>query len=442
MLQLGLRTRSLGSLGDSVGSSYLRCGASVLLLSAGLFLGATGGATAVADTDSESGGSSADGDGAADGSSQDGSTASSPAGPTATDPTGSVTDTPSTTLVTSTFGSGATADPQPSSGEISAAEAGGTDTETTESDLVAGKPSSNEPGPTVVEPLTNIIDSGPTVVASVPSVVEPPPTVDPPAAAFPPPAAAVPPLVATVLPPVPGPATPVANVFAPVPVLIEQAFDVVAALEEMLTSVAGAVVSFTQPQADLFALLGFAGVDPALGGVGGHAGRGLSTASVLDPMVSPLQMVLPRSAFPAIPSAGDATEDAALAGITTMLASQESSLPAQAPPMPDGVIPVGVQEFFQQVVEEVKRSPGLAVLAAAALPGLGGLLVVTAAGIRLGYRQAKAGFALHAADIARFARSGPIGVVRSGSLIAARSRPLNVVRAGPLHAGCVLDEAA
>jgi hypothetical protein len=388
----------------------------------------------VADTDSESGGSSADGDGGADGSSQeDGSTASSPAGATATDPTGSITDTLSTTPtgVTSTFGSAATEDLQPSSGDSSTAEPAGADTETTGSDPVAAEPSPIEPGPTVVEPVTNVVESGPSVVASAPSVVEPPPTVDPPAA--------------TVLPPVPGPATPVANVFAPVPVLISQPFDAVAALEEMLTSVAGAVVSFTQPQADLFALLGFAGVDPALGGVGGHAGRGLSTAAgalVLDPMVSPLQMILPRSAFPAIPSAGDATEDAALAAITTMLASQESSLPAQAPPMPDGVIPVGVQEFFQQVVEEVKRSPGLAVLAAAALPGLGGLLVVTAAGIRLGFRQAKAGFALHAAGIARFARSGPIGVVRSGSLIAVRSRPLKVVRAGPLHAGCVLDEAA
>jgi hypothetical protein len=388
----------------------------------------------VADTDSESGGSSADGDGGADGSSQeDGSTASSPAGATATDPTGSITDTLSTTPtgVTSTFGSAATEDLQPSSGDSSTAEPAGADTETTGSDFVAAEPSPIEPGPTVVEPVTNVVESGPSVVASAPSVVEPPPTVDPPAA--------------TVLPPVPGPATPVANVFAPVPVLIAQAFDVVAALEEMLASVAGAVVSFTQPQADLFALLGFAGVDPALGGVGGHAGRGLSTAagaSVLDPMVSPLQMVLPRSALPAVPSAGDATEDAARAGITAMLASQESSLPAQAPPMPDGVIPVGVQEFFQQVVEEVKRSPGLAVLAAAALPGLGGLLVVTAAGIRLGFRQAKAGCALHAAGIARFARSGPIGVVRSGSLIAVRSRPLNVVRAGPLHAGCVLDEAA
>jgi hypothetical protein len=392
----------------------------------------------VADTDSESGGSSADGDGAADGASQDGSTASSPAGPTATDPTGSVTDTPSTTLVhvTSTFGSGATADPQPSSGEISAAEAGGTDTETTEPDLVAGKPSSNEPGPTVVEPLTNVIESGPTVVASAPVVVEPLPTVDPPAP--------------TVLAPVPGPPTPVATVVAPVPALIAPAIGVVAALEEMLTSVAGAVLSFTQLQTDLFSLLGVPGVNPGLGGVGGHAGRGLSTAaggSALDPMVSPLQMVLPRSAFPAIPSAGDAADDAALAGITTMLASQGSSLPAQAPPTLDGVIPVGVQEFFQQVVEELKRSPGLAVLAAAALPGLGGLLFVTAAGMRLGYRQAKAGLTLHAAGIARFARNGPIGVARSGSLIALRPRPARVARAGPLHVARtgrlhVLDEAA
>jgi hypothetical protein len=434
-------------------SSYLRFAAGVFLLSTGLFLGATGGATAVADTDS--GGSTADGDGGADGSSQDSSTASSPAGSTATDPIGSITDTLSKTLrrVTSTFGSGATAehrrgmfawtdggfhdwrefDKQPSTGaESSTTEAGGTDTETTESDLVAAEPSPVEPVPTVVEPVTNVVEPGPSVVASAPSVVEPVPTVDPP--------------VTTVLPPVPGPATPVANVVAPIPVLIAQATDVVAALEEMLTSVAGAVVSFTQLQPDLISLLGVAGVDPVLGGVGGHDGRGLSTAagaSVLaPPMVSPLQMVLPRSGFPAIPSAGNATEVAPLAGIATTLLSQESSLPAQAPPMPDGVIPMAVRKFFQQAFEELKRSPGLAVLAATALPGVGGLLIVTAAGVRLGYRQAKAGFALHTAGIARFARSGPIGVVRSGSLIAVRPRPLQVVRARPLHAGCVLDEAA
>ena len=41
----------------------------------------------------------------------------------------------------------------------------------------------------------------------------------------------------------------------------------------------------------------------------------------------------------------------------------------------------------------------LAALAALALPGAGGLLTLTAGGVRLGYRQAKAGFALRTAGI-------------------------------------------
>ena len=49
----------------------------------------------------------------------------------------------------------------------------------------------------------------------------------------------------------------------------------------------------------------------------------------------------------------------------------------------------------------------LAALAALALPGAGGLTILTAAGVRVGYRQAKAGFAVRAAGIARFARPGP-----------------------------------
>jgi hypothetical protein len=56
------------------------------------------------------------------------------------------------------------------------------------------------------------------------------------------------------------------------------------------------------------------------------------------------------------------------------------------------------------------------------VPGIGGLLIVCAAGIRVGYRQAKAGLALRASGIARFAGPGPMGVVRSGSLIALHSR--------------------
>ncbi len=74
----------------------------------------------------------------------------------------------------------------------------------------------------------------------------------------------------------------------------------------------------------------------------------------------------------------------------------------------------------------------LAALAALALPGAGGLTILTAAGVRVGYRQAKAGFAVRTAGIARFARPGavPLGVVRSGSLVVVRPRALRVVRAG------------
>ena len=86
---------------------------------------------------------------------------------------------------------------------------------------------------------------------------------------------------------------------------------------------------------------------------------------------------------------------------------------------------------------------GLAALAALALPGAGGLVVLTAAGVRVGYRQAKAGFVLRTAGIARFARPGavPLGVVRSGSVVV-RPRALPVVRAGAFSAGGLLDKVA
>jgi hypothetical protein len=94
----------------------------------------------------------------------------------------------------------------------------------------------------------------------------------------------------------------------------------------------------------------------------------------------------------------------------------------------------------------------LAALAALALPGAGGLTILTAAGVRVGYRQAKAGFAVRTAGIAGFARPGavPLGVVRSGSLVVVRPRALSVVRPGALRvvrpgavsAGCLLDEVA
>jgi hypothetical protein len=48
------------------------------------------------------------------------------------------------------------------------------------------------------------------------------------------------------------------------------------------------------------------------------------------------------------------------------------------------------------------RSAGLSQVAALAVPGLGGMLVLTGAGGLVGYRQAKAGRAVHTTGTARF----------------------------------------
>ena len=71
-------------------------------------------------------------------------------------------------------------------------------------------------------------------------------------------------------------------------------------------------------------------------------------------------------------------------------------------------------------------------------------MILTAAGVRVGYRQAKAGFAVHTAGIARFARPGavPLGVVRSGSAVVIRLRAVPAVRPGAFSAGCLLDKVA
>ncbi|OBG84717.1 hypothetical protein A5699_26290 [Mycobacterium sp. E802] len=67
-------------------------------------------------------------------------------------------------------------------------------------------------------------------------------------------------------------------------------------------------------------------------------------------------------------------------------------------------------------------------LLSTALPGLGGVFAAAVTGVRIGYRQAKWGVTLRTTELARFARQGPIGTVRSGSLIAVHTR---TARPGP-----------
>ncbi|MGB3673370.1 MAG: hypothetical protein WA988_02905, partial [Candidatus Nanopelagicales bacterium] len=95
--------------------------------------------------------------------------------------------------------------------------------------------------------------------------------------------------------------------------------------------------------------------------------------------------------------------------------------------------PVGEQQsLIDRAFDALLVPLSLWALFTGALPGLAGLLIVFGAGTRVGYRQAKAGFAVRVAGIGRFARPGPLGVVRSGSLVTLHQRRTAV---GRIHHG-------
>jgi hypothetical protein len=497
--------------------SHLRLVACVCVLTAGLLMGGAGGAVAVADPGSS--GTAAHGD--------DGTNTSGQGSSTATRPVGNVSDTPRKRIqgVTSTLGSGRKPGQQPSTGsESPKSEFGGTGSkdekkdsggqsgqqpstgtespenqpggteptdETNDSGIVAAVPdpvaavtnvvapvpndvapvTTVAPVPDVVAPVTTVapvpdVVAPVTTVAPVPDVVAPVTTVVP-----------VPDVVApvTTVAPVPNLVAPVSDVIAliqdmlasdagavvpltqlqsdlssllgiagvaPVPNLVVPVSDVIALIQDKLASVAGAVVPLTQLQSALYSfLLGIAGVEPVVAGVGGVAGAGLSPAAgasvasqlLLDLVPAGIPGVprgLPLAGIPGVPLAGNAATGVATLDVAV---GRASALPAMAPPAPNGAIPMGEQSFFRDACELLLHA-SLWALAAVALPGVGGLAVFTAAGVRVGYVQAKAGFVLRAAGIARFAGPGPLGVVRSGSLIGVRPRALRVVRPGALSA--------
>jgi hypothetical protein len=88
---------------------------------------------------------------------------------------------------------------------------------------------------------------------------------------------------------------------------------------------------------------------------------------------------------------------------------------------PEAALPEGLQTFLH-TYGGIIVAVSLSAMFAAALPGLIGLVIPVAAGMSIGYRQAKAGRALRTTGIAHLAPSAPIGVVRSGTLIALRPK--------------------
>ena len=374
--------------------SHLRFAAGVCVLAAGLLMASAGGAVAVADSDSS--GSAAPGDGGTNASAQGGTTARSPVG----DVTGTLRET--IQRVSSTLGSGRQPGQQPFHRRE---KPGGRAWRHGHHGREVG------PGPRRavpnVAPVPVAVAPVPVAVAPVPVAVAPVP--DAAARRFPMRAALVPNLVG-----------PVSDVIAPV--------------QDMLTSVAGAVVPLTQLQSDLSSfLLGITGAEPVEGGLQGFDGAGLSATAGAS-VASQLRLVRQLSGVPGVPVAGN-TGTATLGGIAASVfgamseAGRASSLPGMAPPAPNGAIPMGVRSFLRHAVSDLPVAVSVAALAAVALPGVGGLVILILAGVRIGYRQAKAGFVLRTAGIARFAGPGPLGVVRSGSLVVVRPRGLRVVRA-------------
>ncbi len=216
----------------------------------------------------------------------------------------------------------------------------------------------------------------------------------------------------------------------------------------MFTSVFGAVVPLTQLQSDLYSfLLGLTGVAPVENGLGGIDGSEWSAAAdaTVASQLRQLRLV-PLPAGVPVPLTAK-VEAATLGGIAASIfstmseAGRASSVLGIAPPAPNGAIPVGVRSFLPHSFGDLPRVASLWALVATALPGLGGLVILTLAGVRIGYRQAKAGFVLRTAGIARFARPGPLGIVRSGSLVVVRPRGLRVVRPGASRAGSLLEVA-
>jgi len=218
--------------------------------------------------------------------------------------------------------------------------------------------------------------------------------------------------------------------------------DVITSMETLLTAAADSVVSITQLPGDLATYWGV------------PTSTVSSTVNITRPNAAPAPVTLAggprrlgRSPFDPLAVVAPAVAD--YPRVTSLatpepLAAPVIVTPPAAPPAP-AAEPVAapqnrsaVPAFIKGAVAAVVLSVSLWALFTAALPGLSGLAALSATGMRIGYRQAKAGSALHATELGRFVASGPIGIVRSDSLIALRPRSS---RAGASRRQ-VLDTAA
>ncbi len=421
--------------------TQLRFALGACVLSAGLLAGSAGEGIAAADPETA------------------GSTAASQSVDSSSQGVSSTTGQVESTAVAGSSDSLGNSSHEQSAGSQATMTMGATTTNTQEpaaagtNEAVASVAKSEESGSTTT--VTTKVASGPAVVESHSSVVVPPPTtvVTPRSTAAAP--KAVDPRVvlqttAPVLKAVANAASAVAvfpGVIAKLPTSPTPVTDVITAIQDMVTSVGAVGVSLARMPSDLASLLGFPVMGPGaiVGVVNGEIGRSLygaprSVAAAPASGGSDVSQLLMNSGID-VSSPSSVLRHTSLSGVRATGLSQDVAVSGVAP-IAEDVASGPMKSFLEHTVSAVLVPASLTVLAALALPGLGGLLILCTTGMLVGYRQAKAALALRAVGIARFARSGPLGVVRSGSQIVLHSRAPHSDRRRPSGSARALKPVA
>jgi hypothetical protein len=209
--------------------------------------------------------------------------------------------------------------------------------------------------------------------------------------------------------------------------------DVLTYVQNVLTSVGDAGTSLSQLPTDLAGLLGVDTTVPTAT-IGAATGLFSLPSATAAPSTAPGWSGLPPIfATPAVKGAQAADTPPAVVTpldiTTTTGVMRGESNAGSALVTPKNDTSSDVLSTVEHAIGAFVATVSLTALAAMALPGIIGLLTTCAAGIRVGYRQAKAGSALPNTVISRFVGSGPVGVVRSSSQVELRSRASRFVRA-------------